>query len=137
MRILNRIILPVFLFALLSFAPNYEGAAVSSSKGSLVINLSDASFDSVVSKGLVVVDFWATWCHPCIKQGPVIEALANDFKEKVVFGKLDIDRNRATARRFVVRSIPTLILFKDGKAVERIIGLTKKKELKKIIKKYL
>ena len=70
----------------------------------------------------VMVDFWATWCGPCQMAGPVIDALADDYKEKIVIGKLDVDANQATAQQYGVMSIPTVILFKDGKEVARKVG---------------
>lgn len=70
----------------------------------------------------VMVDFWATWCGPCQMAGPVIDSLADDYKEKYVIGKLDVDANQATAQQFGVMSIPTVILFRDGKEVARKVG---------------
>ncbi len=70
----------------------------------------------------VMVDFWATWCGPCQMAGPVIDEMATDYKDKYVIGKLDVDANQATAQQFGVMSIPTVILFKDGKEVARKVG---------------
>ena len=71
--------------------------------------------------------FWATWCGPCMRQGPVVEELA---EEGYAVGKVDVDQNMALAQQFRVVSIPTLILFKDGAEVKRFVGLTSKEELK-------
>ncbi len=75
----------------------------------------------------VLIDFWATWCGPCMRQGPIVEGLA---EEGYAVGKVDVDQNMALAQQFRVVSIPTLILFKDGAEVKRFVGLTSKEELK-------
>lgn len=78
----------------------------------------------------VLIDFWATWCGPCMRQGPVIEALA---EEGYAVGKVDVDAEPTLAQQFQVMSIPTLILFKDGKEAERIVGLSSKETLKNLL----
>ena len=75
----------------------------------------------------ILIDFWATWCGPCMRQGPVVEELA---EEGYAVGKVDVDQNMALAQQFRVVSIPTLILFKDGAEAQRFVGLTSKEELK-------
>ena len=75
----------------------------------------------------ILIDFWATWCGPCMRQGPVVEELA---EEGYAVGKVDVDQNMALAQHFRVVSIPTLILFKDGAEAQRFVGLTSKEELK-------
>ena len=75
----------------------------------------------------VLIDFWATWCGPCMRQGPVVEELA---EEGYAVGKVDVDQNMALAQQFRVVSIPTLILFKNGTEVQRFVGLTSKEDLK-------
>lgn len=94
-----------------------------------VINLTTENFEEEVlnAKEPVLVDFWATWCGPCMRQGPVVEELA---EEGYAVGKVDVDQNMALAQQFRVVSIPTLILFKDGTEVKRFVGLTSKEELK-------
>jgi thioredoxin 1 len=84
----------------------------------------DATFDEMVLKSdkPVMVDFWATWCGPCQMAGPVIDELANDYVDKMVIGKLDVDENQETAAKFGVSSIPTVILFKGGKEIGRKTG---------------
>ncbi len=86
--------------------------------------VTDATFAAEVeqAEGLVLVDFWATWCGPCVAIAPVIEKLAEDYAGKVKVLKLDTDSNQATAMRFNIRSIPTMLLFKGGKVVDTIIG---------------
>ena len=75
----------------------------------------------------ILIDFWATWCGPCMRQGPVVEELA---EEGYAVGKVDVDQNMALAQQFRVVSIPTLILFKYGAEAQRFVGLTSKEELK-------
>ena len=75
----------------------------------------------------ILIDFWATWCGPCMREGPVVEELA---EEGYAVGKVDVDQNMALAQQFRVVSIPTLILFKDGAEAQRFVGLTSKEELK-------
>ncbi len=88
-----------------------------------------ANFETEVLKSEkpILIDFWATWCEPCMRQGPVVEELA---EEGYAVGKVDVDQNMALAQQFRVVSIPTLILFKDGTEVKRFVGLTSKEELK-------
>ncbi len=88
-----------------------------------VVELTDAKFDEVTGKGVVLVDFWAEWCPPCRMQGPIVEKLAEKYAGKAVIAKLDVDSNQASAGKFGVQSIPTLILFKDGKEAKKLIGL--------------
>ncbi len=91
---------------------------------SLDLQVTDATFLAEVEQaaGLVVVDFWAEWCGPCRAVGPVIEKLAEDYRGKVKVLKLDTDANQATAARFNIRSIPSILFFKDGKPVDGVIG---------------
>jgi thioredoxin 1 len=88
------------------------------------LQVTDATFGAEVEQatGLVLVDFWATWCGPCQAIAPVIEKLAQDYEGRVKVLKLDTDANQATAVRFNIRSIPTILLFKDGKPVDGVIG---------------
>ena len=78
----------------------------------------------------VLVDFWATWCGPCMRQGPIVEELAG---EGYSVGKVDVDQEPALAQKFQVMSIPTLIIFKDGKEAKRLVGLTAKDTLKALM----
>ena len=82
------------------------------------------SFDAALAEGkLVMVDFWANWCMPCRMLGPVIEQLAQDYEGKAVIGKVDVDEQGELAMRYGVMSIPTVVLFKDGKEVQRTVGV--------------
>jgi thioredoxin len=88
-----------------------------------VKTLTDANFQETIKSGVTLVDFWATWCPPCQMQGPIVEKLADAFNGSATVGKIDVDENQAAARQFGVANIPTLILFKDGKEVGRMVGL--------------
>ncbi len=105
----------------------------------LIQYLSDTTFKDFVSKSDVplVVDFWAEWCGPCKMIAPVVEELASEYQGKAAVAKLNVDENRSTPTEFKVISIPTLIIFKGGKEVERSIGFKTKKELKAIIDKHI
>ena len=94
------------------------------SEGSATLTVTDGSFDSdVIKSGTpVLVDFWATWCGPCKMIAPVLEELAGEKAGELTVAKLDVDANPETARNFNVVSIPTLILFKNGGPVKRIVG---------------
>jgi thioredoxin 1 len=93
--------------------------------------LSDANFDSEVLKATlpVLVDFWATWCGPCQMIAPVIEEIAKEFEGKIKVGKLNVDENQSTSAQFEVSAIPTLLIFKNGKVVKKIVGFSNKQKL--------
>jgi thioredoxin 1 len=90
--------------------------------------VTDADFGTEVEQkqGLTVVDFWATWCGPCRMIAPILEQLVDEYAGKVTVAKLDVDANPRAAARFGVRSIPTLLFFKDGKLVDQVIGAVPK-----------
>jgi thioredoxin 1 len=103
------------------------------------VAVTDDSFAGVVEKaqGLVVVDFWAEWCGPCRMIAPSLEQLAREHAGKLTVAKLDVDTNNKTAMRFNVRSIPTLMFFKDGKHVDTVVGAVPKPTLDQKIKQHL
>jgi thioredoxin 1 len=88
------------------------------------VQLTDASFTAEVEQahGLTLVDFWATWCGPCQAIAPVVEQLATEYAGKIKVGKLDTDANQRTAMRFNVRSIPSILFFKNGQHVDTVVG---------------
>jgi thioredoxin 1 len=99
--------------------------------------ITDAEFASETESGLVLIDFWATWCGPCRMQGPILEQLSEEYDEedlKVV--KMDVDQNPETPQAFGVMSIPTLVLKKDGEVVERVMGVHTRDQLKALVEKH-
>ena len=103
------------------------------------ITVNDENFDDEVLRSdiPVLVDFWAEWCGPCKVVGPTVEALASDYQGKVKVAKLNVDDNPEAAGRFGVRSIPTLIVFKDGEAQQAAVGVKPKGQLAELIEKVL
>jgi len=102
------------------------------------VDLTDATFLETVTKhSNVVVDCWAPWCGPCRFVSPIIEELARDYAGKILFGKLNVDENQRVAMEYGIMSIPTLLVFKDGKLVDRIVGAMPKKMLEARIRRYL
>jgi len=95
------------------------------------ITVTDATFDETVLKSdkPVLVDFWATWCGPCQIQGPILEEVAKEMAGKAVVGKINVDENSASAQKFNVMSIPTLMIFKDGTIVKQFTGVQSKEAL--------
>jgi thioredoxin 1 len=112
-------------------------ASVTAADGA-VLEVTDATFDAAVREHpLIVVDCWAVWCGPCRMVAPVIEELARDYAGRITFAKLDVDQNRATAARFNVQSIPTMLIFKNGTLVDQKMGAMPKAMLEPIVKKHL
>lgn len=103
------------------------------------IKVTDSTFDALVVEAdkPVLVDFWAEWCGPCKMIAPVLEEIATDLDGKLTIGKLDVDENGSTAMAFGVMSIPTLLLFKGGKPVERIVGYQPKQQLVNKLQRHL
>jgi thioredoxin 1 len=99
----------------------------------------DTNFESeaLKSEGLVIVDFWATWCGPCKMIAPVIEELAAEYEGKVKIGKLDVDENNGTSIKYGVRSIPTVLFIKDGQVVDTVMGAQSKAVFVQKIQSYL
>jgi len=107
--------------------------------GQNTVDVTDASFgDDVLNSGkTVLVDFWAEWCGPCKMVAPVLDEIAGEHKDKITIAKLDIDANPSTARDYSVMSIPTMIVFQDGKPVKQIVGAKPKAALLSDLKDYL
>ena len=102
------------------------------------IQLFDANIDEAVkTHSTIIVDCWAPWCGPCRMIGPIIEELAKEMKGKIVFGKLNVDENPQTSIKYNIMSIPTLLIFKNNKLVDRIIGAMPKEMLLQKLKPHL
>jgi len=100
-------------------------------------HLSDENFDSEIAQGVTLVDFYADWCGPCRILEPIISKLAEKFQGKAKIAKLDIESSQTTTSNFNVTSIPTMILFKEGKEVQRIVGIKDEDALTKIVEEAL
>lgn len=105
----------------------------------LLIHVNDSTFETEVIKSEtpILVDFWAPWCGPCKAIAPLLEELADQYKDRVKVAKLNVDDNPQTAVNYGVRNIPTMIVFKEGKIVDRLIGLVPKARLEEFIQKGL
>lgn len=104
----------------------------------MAIKFSDATATEAIKSGkVVVIDFWATWCGPCIKLGPVVEELAEKYGDKAEIGKLNIDDETEVVSQFMVRNIPTVLFFKDGELKDRSVGLVKLADLEEKLLKLL
>ena len=98
------------------------------------LEITDSNFNEIISKNkTVLIDFWAEWCGPCRMIAPMIEELAGEYNGKAIVGKLDVDNNQESSVKFGVRSIPTLLVFKDGELVDRHVGAVPKETLSKSI----
>ena len=99
--------------------------------------LTDSNFDEETRNGVVLVDFWAEWCGPCRRLAPTVEALAGEFDGRAVVAKLNVDENPSVPGRFMIRGIPTLLLFKNGQLAETLVGLRPKEDIAGLIEKHL
>jgi len=102
------------------------------------VHITDADFDEIVKKNtLAMVDFWASWCGPCMALAPTIEEVAKEYSGRVLVGKLNVDENPKTAECFQVYSIPTMVIMKNGQEVDRIVGCVQKKIIVAALEKHL
>ncbi len=130
------LVLVVFMYRRYKmFAPALGGNHVDSEK---LIKLNDKNFKPYIKQGVTLVDFWAEWCKPCKIQGPIVSQLAEEMSANgVKICKMDIEKNPKVAQKLGVKSIPTIIVFKNGKEEERLVGLKGKGALEKTMKKYI
>jgi thioredoxin 1 len=103
------------------------------------VNITDDNFAQEIegADGLAMIDFWAAWCGPCRMVAPIVEQLAGEYEGRVKVGKLDVDSNQRTAARFNIRSIPSILFFKDGQLVDTIIGAVPKPALERKIQEHI
>lgn len=106
---------------------------------SKVMEVTDASFEAEVLKhpAPVLVDFWASWCAPCRTMAPIIDSIAAEFEGKLKVAKLNVDEHQSIAAKFAIMSIPTMIIFKEGEEIDRVIGFIAQKNLSEKIKEFL
>lgn len=102
-----------------------------------VPELTNGEFDEFVKEGVVVVDFFAEWCMPCLMMAPIIEELSEKFKGKINFGKVNVDDNQEAARKFKVSSIPNFVVFRDGEPVEQFIGAMSYEDFEERLEKFV
>ncbi len=97
----------------------------------MALELTDANFEEIVIKAEkpVIVDFWAEWCAPCLMVGPIVAEIGEDYKEKVIVGKLDVDSNPGVASKYGIRNIPTILFFKNGEIKDKQVGAVPKSTL--------
>lgn len=102
-----------------------------------VPEITNREFESFTKKGVVLVDFFAEWCMPCVMMVPVLDELSEKFKGKVKIGKVDVDDNEKLSQKFNISSIPNMILFKNGKEAERFVGSMSSEELEEKLREHL
>ena len=104
----------------------------------MILHFDEKTFDEAVNGGKpVLVDFWATWCGPCRMIAPAVEEVAEEFEGRAVVGKVDVDEETDIARRYGIMSIPTLIVFKNGKVVEQAVGARGKQDIAEMLERHL
>ncbi|HCS93653.1 MAG TPA: thioredoxin [Bavariicoccus seileri] len=103
----------------------------------MTTEVNDKIFHDTIADGVTLVDFWAPWCGPCRMQAPAIEAISEEFEDRLKVAKLNVDDNQKTAQEFGVMSIPTLIIFKDGEEVDKVIGLHSEEQLTELVEKHI
>lgn len=103
----------------------------------MVKELSNGEFSEFVKEGVVLIDFFADWCMPCVMMGPVIDDMSEKFEGKIKFGKVNVEDNQELAQKFEVSSIPNFVMFKDGEVVDRFMGAMQEDELEEKLKGFL
>jgi len=99
--------------------------------------LSINEFNNFISEGIVLIDFYAEWCMPCLIMAPIVEELSGKFKGKIKFGKVNVEDSQELAQKYKISSIPNLILFKDGKQIEQFIGSMNAEDLEEKLKRFV
>lgn len=115
----------------------FDNEAAPEPGGENLITLTGENHESITKEGIVLIDFWAEWCQPCRIQGPIVEEVAEDMGNQATIAKLDIDNYRNLAAKYKIQVIPTIVILKNGKEVEKFVGVQQKEILIKTIQKYL
>lgn len=102
-----------------------------------VKTLTDGNFDDAIKQGVVLVDLWAEWCGPCRRLAPTVDALATEYDGRATVAKLNIDENPSVPAKYMVRGIPTLLLFKDGQLADTLVGLRGKEEIASTLDRHI
>ena len=102
-----------------------------------VPELTNGEFEDFIKEGVVLIDFFAEWCMPCLMMAPILEELSEKFKGKIKIAKVNVEENQSLAEKFEVRSIPNFVLFKDGKAIDNFVGSVSGEELEEKLEKHL
>ncbi|HTX88603.1 MAG TPA: thioredoxin [Bacteroidales bacterium] len=123
----------LLLFTVVIFARRMFKSLAGVTTSEKILILTDQNFSGKIKKGMTLVDFYATWCMPCKLMVPVLNEVAEDMTGRVTIAKLDVDEAKETASRFGVRSIPTMILFKNGREIHRLVGVKSKEQIRKAL----
>jgi len=137
----NRILFPILSIALLGIftltSIDVSAEVKDEPKGeSPIVTLSASNYESETAKGLVFVDFWAAWCGPCRRMAPILDEIATEYKDSVKIGKVNVDNYKKFSIDKGIQALPTIVVYKDGKEVDRIMGLVSKDKLVEVIKEY-
>lgn len=136
MKNISRLTVVVVILSVFALSFTESNISTKEVKAKEIVNLSETNFSEFTKNGVVLVDFWAVWCAPCRLQNPILEDLNKELGENEFIGKVDVDKNRVLANTYGISAIPTILVFKNGVVVERLMGLKQKEELKTVLKKH-
>lgn len=127
----------ILLFTVFAFINLNSVTNAQTNQESNKVKLNQNNFNEGIKDGYVLVDFWASWCRPCLIQKPILEEVAGELKGKITVATVNTERNAQLTQRFNIRGIPCMILFKDGKEVKRLVGLHQKDRLMSELSDYI